>query len=77
MVTDALLVVKELLNFVRSPVWLTPGFSAKHAGPEGSNFKCLYNCIHNYVARSDIFKTPRSRKNFFVRTRRLMTSISG
>ncbi|KAK2469129.1 hypothetical protein H9L39_19227 [Fusarium oxysporum f. sp. albedinis] len=31
--------VKKLLNFVRSPVWLTPGFSAKNAGPEGSNFK--------------------------------------
>ncbi|KAK5327274.1 hypothetical protein LTR93_002658 [Exophiala xenobiotica] len=31
--------VKQLLNFVRSPVWLSPGFSAKYAGPEGSNFK--------------------------------------
>ncbi|KIW95808.1 uncharacterized protein Z519_02872 [Cladophialophora bantiana CBS 173.52] len=31
--------VKKLFNFVRSPVWLSPGFAAKYAGPEGSNFQ--------------------------------------
>lgn len=38
--------VKKLLNFVRSPVWLTPGFSAKNAGPGGSNFKCKRADLH-------------------------------
>jgi cation diffusion facilitator CzcD-associated flavoprotein CzcO len=31
--------VKKLTAFLRSPVWVTTGFGAKHAGPGGTNFK--------------------------------------
>jgi cation diffusion facilitator CzcD-associated flavoprotein CzcO len=31
--------VKKLFAFVRSPVWVTTGFGAKHAGPGGTNFQ--------------------------------------
>lgn len=31
--------VKKLTAFLRSPVWITTGFGAKHAGPGGTNFK--------------------------------------
>ncbi|KAH7379124.1 cyclohexanone monooxygenase [Phaeosphaeria sp. MPI-PUGE-AT-0046c] len=31
--------VKKLFPFVRSPVWVTTGFGAKHAGPGGTNFE--------------------------------------
>ncbi|KAI1862728.1 uncharacterized protein JN550_010065 [Neoarthrinium moseri] len=30
--------VKKLTAFLRSPVWVTTGFGAKHAGPGGTNF---------------------------------------
>lgn len=31
--------VGKLLAFLRSPVWITTGFGAKHAGPGGTNFE--------------------------------------
>ncbi len=31
--------VRKLTAFLRSPVWITTGFGAKHAGPGGTNFK--------------------------------------
>jgi hypothetical protein len=33
-------VVKKLIPFLRSPVWITTGFGAKFAGPGGTNFTC-------------------------------------
>ena len=32
--------VKKLYPFLRSPVWITAGFGAKHAAPGGVNFDC-------------------------------------
>lgn len=32
---------KELHVFLRSPVWITAGFGAKHAAPGGVNFDCM------------------------------------
>ena len=34
--------VKKLYPYLRSPVWITAGFGAKHAAPGGVNFKCKY-----------------------------------
>lgn len=31
--------VGKLIAFLRSPVWITTGFGAKHAGPGGTNFQ--------------------------------------
>lgn len=33
-------VVKKLIPFLRSPVWITTGFGARYSGPGGSNFEC-------------------------------------
>jgi thioredoxin reductase len=33
-------VAKKLIPFLRSPVWITTGFGAKFAGPQGTNFDC-------------------------------------
>lgn len=45
--------VAKLIPFLRSPTWITMGFGAKYAGPEGSNFECecimtlyLYGCTY-------------------------------
>lgn len=32
--------VQRLYAFLRSPVWITAGFGAKHAAPGGVNFDC-------------------------------------
>lgn len=34
--------VKKLIPYLRSPVWITAGFGAKHAAPGGINFQCTY-----------------------------------
>jgi hypothetical protein len=34
------IVAKKVIPFLRSPVWITTGFGAKYAGPNGTNFKC-------------------------------------
>lgn len=33
-------IVKKLIPYLRSPVWITAGFGAKYAAPGGENFKC-------------------------------------
>ena len=38
----SVVVVKKLIPFLRSPVWITTGFGAKYAGPGGTNFDCEY-----------------------------------
>lgn len=37
-----LLDVKQLTTFIRTPIWITPGFGEEHAGPGGTNFACKY-----------------------------------
>ena len=32
--------VKSLVTFIRTPTWITAGFSQDHAGPGGANFNC-------------------------------------
>ncbi|RKK23890.1 putative sterigmatocystin biosynthesis monooxygenase stcW [Fusarium oxysporum] len=31
---------KQVVNFIRSPTWITTSFAQNHAGPGGSNFEC-------------------------------------
>ncbi|KIX08875.1 uncharacterized protein Z518_03532 [Rhinocladiella mackenziei CBS 650.93] len=36
--TMLIIVAKNVVSFLRSPVWVTTGFGAKYAGPNGTNF---------------------------------------
>jgi cation diffusion facilitator CzcD-associated flavoprotein CzcO len=33
-------VVEKLYTWIRSPIWITPGFASKYAGVDGGNFEC-------------------------------------
>lgn len=41
--------VRKLYPFLRSPIWVTAGFGAKHAASGGLNFKCKWRSLDFYV----------------------------
>jgi cation diffusion facilitator CzcD-associated flavoprotein CzcO len=48
--------VKKLTAFLRSPVWVTTGFGAKHAGPGGTNFEYSTDQIQKWKANPDEYE---------------------
>jgi cation diffusion facilitator CzcD-associated flavoprotein CzcO len=48
--------VKKLTAFLRSPVWVTTGFGAKHAGPGGTNFDYTAEQIQKWKANPEEYE---------------------
>jgi hypothetical protein len=63
--------VEKLYAYLRSPVWITAGFGAKHAAPGGVNFDCkapisgLYPCLFPvYTAEHSPLDTEEQKAQF-------------
>jgi cation diffusion facilitator CzcD-associated flavoprotein CzcO len=48
--------VKQLIAYLRSPVWVTTGFGAKHAGPGGTNFEYSQEQIQKWKANPEEYE---------------------
>ncbi|KAG4253045.1 hypothetical protein FPRO03_14247 [Fusarium proliferatum] len=51
---------QKVINFIRSPTWITPSFAQKHAGPGGTNFQ--YSTEQKEEFESDSIKFLKYRK---------------
>ncbi|RKK07518.1 putative sterigmatocystin biosynthesis monooxygenase stcW [Fusarium oxysporum f. sp. cepae] len=51
---------QQVINFIRSPTWITPSFAQKHAGPGGTNFQ--YSKEQKEEFKNDPIKFSKYRK---------------